>query len=708
MKTQIHFNNAKADILSGVIVALVSIPISMGYAQIAGLSPVYGLYGSLLPILCFGLLTSSPQFVVGVDAMPAVMVGNAITAMGLSLGTPDAVALVPVISLFTGLWFLAFWLPRANRAVKYISTPVMGGFISGIGVTIIMMQIPKLFGGTPGTGELPALLLHLANQLPNFHWLSALLGFGTVLIILISKRFAPKLPMPVFMMILGVIATRFLHIEKLGVKLLPSVADGLPELVLPNLKLLMENTGELVFLSLTIALVVMAQTLLASSNYAMKYAYKLDSRQELLACAAAEIASTLVGCCPVNGSVSRAGIADQFGCKSQLMSITAAITMLLVLLFGTGLLRFLPVPILTGIVIAALIGIVEHKLVKRLWRTNRREFWIFMTAFAGVLLFGTIYGVMVGVALSFFSVVVRAVVPPTAFLGRIPGHEDFYDLKRNRSARPLQNTVIYRFNGNLFFANIDTFENQLDAAIKPDTKQVIVDAAGIGNIDLTACDRLAAYEQSLRNRGIRLYLTGHVGSLNDQLRKLGAGKLIENGTVRKTIDLALRDCNMAAPYTLEGGNTAAGREGRDESESYAEFEWLYGEDADQHFDTLAHEIAELLMKNPTMTVREAEQRSSWGRIGLFDENTLLDYVELNLEEMAQEGVLEEKALDSLEEKVEDIRPQLESSMQELTAQTQSYMREHDSVLHRHMAQRHPKAYELASKHRQQLRQRRKK
>jgi hypothetical protein len=194
--------------------------------------------------------------------------------MGLSLGTPDAVALVPVISLLTGFWFLAFWLLRANRVVKYISTQVMGGFISGIGVTIIMMQIPKLFGGTPGTGELPALLLHLANQLPDFHLLSDLLGFGTVLIILISKRFAPKLPMPIFMMILGVIATRFLHIEELGVKLLPSVADGLPEFMFPDFKLLMENTGELVFLSLTIALVVMPQTLLASSNYAMKYAYK--------------------------------------------------------------------------------------------------------------------------------------------------------------------------------------------------------------------------------------------------------------------------------------------------------------------------------------------------------------------------------------------------------------------------------------------------
>ena len=153
VRTQIHFKNCKSDIISGIIVGLVSVPISMGYAQIAGLPPAYGLYGSLLPILLYGLLTSSPQFVIGVDAMPAVMVGNAITTMGMALGSPAAVAVVPVISLLTALWFLVFWLFRAGRVVKYISTPVMGGFISVIGATIILMQVPKLFGGDPGTGE---------------------------------------------------------------------------------------------------------------------------------------------------------------------------------------------------------------------------------------------------------------------------------------------------------------------------------------------------------------------------------------------------------------------------------------------------------------------------------------------------------------------------------------------------------------------------
>ena len=191
------------DLLSGVIVALVSIPISMGYAQIAGLPAVYGLYGSLLPILFFSLLTTSPQFVVGVDAMPAVMVGSLLAEFGIAAESDAAMELVPLVSILTALWFLVFFLLKAGRIVKYISTPVMGGFISGVGLTIILMQVPKLFGGTAGTGELFALLSHIAGQLPAFHPLSAVLGFGTFGIILFCKKQIPKVPMTVVMMVVG-------------------------------------------------------------------------------------------------------------------------------------------------------------------------------------------------------------------------------------------------------------------------------------------------------------------------------------------------------------------------------------------------------------------------------------------------------------------------------------------------------------------------
>ena len=697
-RPQIHLKNWKADVLSGVIVALVSIPISMGYAQIAGLPPVYGLYGSVLPILVYGLLSTSPQFVVGVDAMPAVMVGNALTGMGFVLGSEDAVALVPVISLLTALWFLVFWLFRAGRVVKYISTPVMGGFISGIGVTIILMQLPKLFGGDPGTGELPALLLHIAGQLHSFHPLSALLGFATVTVILISKKLAPRLPMPVFLLLFGVLLTAVFHVDRYGVRLLPAVSGGLPPIVLPRLGLLAGHGSTLLMTSLSIALVVMAQTLLASQSYALKYGDYLDTRQELLAYAAAELAGSLVGCCPVNGSVSRAGIADQFRCRSQLMSLTAALFMLLILHFGTGLLRYLPVPILTGIVIAALIGNVDFPLARKLRRTNPRELLIFLTAFAGVLLFGTIYGVVIGVILSFFAVVVRAVAPPRAFLGQIPGHEGFYLLNRNRSARAIQNTVLYRFSGNLFFANIDRFQSDLEGAVKPDTRQIIVDGGGIGSVDMTAAERLVLLEKSFRERGIRLYLTEHVGRLNDQLRQLGAESLIENGTVRRTVVLALRDCGLEPPYPLEDADGVRENPQRDESESYAEFEWLYGDAAEERLEQLAEELADALSRDDALTL-EAAERGHWGRFGILDEESLLDYVEIALERRAAAGRINDAQLEVLEERVEDSRPETSPAVEELPPKSQHDVRERRKWMRERMQRRYPEQYERLLKRR---------
>lgn len=453
----ISFKTAKNDIIAGIIVALVSIPISMGYAQIAGLPAAYGLYGSLIPVLIYAFTTTSPQFVFGVDATPAVLVGGTLSALGITSGSEEAMKLVPVITFVVAIWLLIFSLIKAGRIVNYISTPVMGGFISGIGITIILMQVPKLFGGSAGTGELIELGIHIWGQLQYFNVLSAVLGFGTVVIILVAKKYIPKFPMSVVLMVLGAMATAFLHIDRLGVKLLPHVDSGFPKLMVPDFTLLKTDTSDIIILGLTCALVIMAQTLLATNNYANRYGYKVDNNREVLAYSLANIASSVSGSCPLNGSVSRTGIADQFGCKSQLMSVTASITMLVVVLFATPVLEYLPVPILTGIVVAALIGIVEYKLADKLRKVNRAEFFIFLAAMFGVLLFGTIYGVIIGVILSFIAVIIRAVVPPRSFLGCIPGHEGFYNLNRNKNALQIEHTLLYRFSGNLFFANVSTF-----------------------------------------------------------------------------------------------------------------------------------------------------------------------------------------------------------------------------------------------------------
>lgn len=689
----ISFKYAKNDILAGIIVALVSIPISMGYAQIAGLPAAYGLYGSLLPVLIYAFVTSSPQFVFGVDATPAVLVGGTLSSLGIVAGSDEALKLVPVITLVVAAWLLLFSLIKAGRIVNYISTPVMGGFISGIGITIILMQVPKLFGGTAGTGELIELLMHIGRQFEYFNILSAVLGIGTVIIILVAKKYVPKFPMSVVLMVLGAMATAFLHIDKYGVKLLPHVDAGLPKFMLPDVTLIFANAKDIIILGLTCALVIMAQTLLATNNYANRYGYKVNNNREVLAYSLANVASAISGSCPLNGSVSRTGIADQFGCKSQLMSITAAVTMLVVVLFATPLLEYLPVPVLTGIVVAALIGIIEYKLANKLRKVNRAEFFIFLAAMFGVLLFGTIYGVIIGVILSFIAVIIRVVVPPRTFLGCIPGHEGFYNLKRNRNALEIEHTLIYRFSGNLFFANVSTFLEDIENAVKPDTKQIIVDASGIAGIDITAADRLVSFNKQLKNKGIKFYITEHVESVNDQLRKLGAGCLVEEGVTRRTISLALRDAGVDKPYSLVGSDEqkAVHEEFVEDNERLAEIEWAFGKDASEWLDKFAVQVTDDITHNQAAAdevLEEADKRSGWGRIGLFDEDELLERVEMHLSELAQNNGNAEE----LEERIEERRIRLEAKIAKLNPEALKHLKAHRKEVLERFKNNNPEAY----------------
>ena len=271
------------DVLSGVVIAAVSIPISMGYAQIAGLPAVYGLYGSLLPVILFALLSTSPQFIFGVDAAPAAMIGGVLGGMGIAMGSAEAERVVPVLTFYVGIWLLLFALLRAGRVLRFVSTSVMGGFISGICCTIILMQLPKLMGGTAGTGELPELVRHLAGV--QVHPLSLGLGAAALVILLAAKRLRPKFPMAIVVMGLGALATVLFDLPGRGVACLGAVEPGLPALHLPDWSAvsLTEGLGS----SLPVAVVIMAETLLAESSFAMRDGYEIRDSQELLAFAAA-------------------------------------------------------------------------------------------------------------------------------------------------------------------------------------------------------------------------------------------------------------------------------------------------------------------------------------------------------------------------------------------------------------------------------------
>ena len=680
--------NLAKDILAGFIIMAVSIPISMGYAQIAGLPAVYGLYGSVFPILLFALFSTSPQFVFGVDAAPAALIGGALAGLGIEGGSAEAMTAVPVLTLFVAVWLFAFYLMKAGKLVNYISAPVMGGFITGICTTIILMQLPKLMGGTAGTGELLELAEHIGETAKNVNVPSLLLGLVALLILLVSKKLMPKFPMAVLLMAAGALMTKFLPVESWGVQTLSAVEPGLPVWSFPAVTAI--PMKEAVTISLSVAVVIMAETLLAENSFAQKNGYRIDDNREILAFSMGNLVAALTGCCPMNGSVSRTAMGEQYQAKTQLTGIVAGLSMMVLLLCGTGFIGYLPVPILTAIVISALLGATEFELAVRLFKVSRTECFIFFGAFFGVLMLGTINGVLIGIILSFSEMIIRTAKPARCFLGIQPGHRHFRDLKEGSQIHALQGVIIYRFSSNLFFANIQVLKREIEDSIKEDTRAVILDASGIGSIDITAADQLGMLYHSLKDRGIRFYMTEHIAEVNEQLRKLGLGYLIEEGSVRRTIHIALKDMGISRPYPLEGGvdneDRSASRKRADNR--VQEFVWAFGSESEAQIEKqIALQIEQLKKTGDVDNLLHGR----WSHMEELDEDEWMEHLEEHLKEIVNiSGKDEETLAIRLEAHRKEVHDRIAREHPEMAER----FKERRHLLDEHLKERRPEVYEL--------------
>ncbi len=680
--------NIIKDILAGIIIMAVSIPISMGYAQIAGLPAVYGLYGSVFPILVFAFFSTSPQFIFGVDAAPAALVGSALISLHVESGSKEAMAVVPVLTFFVAVWLLAFYIMKAGKLVNYISAPVMGGFITGICTTIILMQLPKLMGGTAGTGELPELAVHIARTAKQINVPSLIMGIAALAILLLSKKRIPKFPMAVVLMAAGALMTRFLPVESWGVKTLDTVETGLPRWSIPDLSLVPMN--EVITISLSVAVVIMAETLLAENNFAQKNGYRIDDNQEILAFSMGNLAAALTGCCPINGSVSRTAMGEQYQGKTQLTGIVAGLSMMMLLLCGTGFIGYLPVPVLTAIVISALLGATEFELAVRLWKVSRTECLIFAGAFVGVLLLGTINGVLIGMILSFSEMIIRNAKPATCFLGIQPGHRHFRDLKEGVQIHQIEGVVIYRFSSNLFFANVSVLQKDIEDSIREGTRAVILDASGIGSIDITAADRLEILYRSLKEKGIRFYITEHIAELNEQMRKLGLGYLIEEGCARRTIHIALKDMGIKRPYPLEGGvdNEERSASRKRVDNRVQEFVWAFGSDTEAEIEKQIMRQIEQLKKNGDV---ENLFHGRWAHMEELDQDEWLEHLEEHLKEIVNISGKDERTLAArFEEHRKEVHERIAKEHPELAERFQ----ERRHLLDEHLKERRPEVYDL--------------
>ena len=680
--------NLIKDIIAGIIIMAVSIPISMGYAQIAGLPAVYGIYGSVFPILAFALFSTSPQFIFGVDAAPAALVGSALLSLNIELGSEEAIAAVPVMTFFVAVWLLAFYFMKAGKLVNYISAPVMGGFITGICTTIILMQIPKIMGGSSGTGEFFELAEHIYETLKHANIPSVIMGVIALVILLVSKKLIPKFPMAVVLMFAGTIITLNMPIRDWGINTLSAVEPGLPKWSIPDFSII--SIQQTITISLSVAVVIMAETLLAENSFAQKNNYRINDNQEILAFSVGNFMAAFTGCCPINGSVSRTAMGEQYQAKTQLTGIVAGLSMIVLLICGTGFTGYLPIPILTAIVISALLGATEFDLAARLWKLSRTEFLIFVGAFLGVLLLGTINGVLIGIILSFTEMIIRTSKPSRCFLGIQPGHRHFRDLKEGNQIHAIEGVIIYRFSSNLFFANIGVLQRDIEDSIKPDTKAVILDASGIGSIDITAADRLAMLYKSLKEKGIRFYMTEHIAKVNEQIRTLGLGYMIEEGRVRRTIHIALKDMGIARPYPLEGGieneERSASRKRADNK--VQEFVWAFGAESEEQIEKQIVLQIHQIKKTGDM---EKLFHGSWSHMDAFDEDEWLEHLEEHLKEIVNISGKDEKSIATrFEEHRKEIHERIKNEHPEMAER----FKERRHILDAHLRQRHPEVFNL--------------
>ncbi len=544
----------KYDLIGGVIVASLSIPVAMGYAQIAGLPPVYGLYASILPVLGYILFASSRQTVFGIDAASSAITGSVLAAMGIAAGSQDAINAAPVLAFFAACFLILFAVLRVGRFVNFISATVMSGIITGIGLSIIISQIPKILGIKGGDTVIDNVSA-IISGFSSISLLSLALGTASIVIILLGKKFLRKWPIALVVLILGTVVTAVFHLDQQGITIIGSIPSSLPTFSVPDFWNPDELSANLIG-GFIIAVVVFAGSILPSISFAERGGYTLDNNQEIFATGFSNLTASFFGCPPTSASVSRTAASEQYRGKSQLVSVVSALIIVLVVLFLSALLYYMPQPVLSGIVFAALCGVLDVNVLLRLIRRSGSGVVLWIVSVLAVLFVGILFGVLVGVILSFIDVLIRVVSPPQAYLGRrASGQPGYIDLE-NEQAEPIAEVSIYRFSAPLVFANVEVFVKGVHKALKDDTKVLIIDASGINSIDINAADELRKLFKHLKRSGIQFYIAGAISHLRKDMDKLGLSSFLTPSHYTRTIE-------EAVSASVATGETEAERDARE-------------------------------------------------------------------------------------------------------------------------------------------------
>jgi sulfate permease, SulP family len=511
----------RGDLVAGITLAAYLMPAGIGDASLAGLPPEAGLYACLFSGMLFWLFTSAKQTAVTVTSAISLLIGSSIGPM--AGGDPARYyAMASTVALMVAALAFLAWLFRAGAIVNFISESVLVGFKCGVALYLASSQLPKLCGLQAGHGDFWDKTSHFLHDLGNCNAPSLAMGAIAMGLLLTGKSLLPRIPVALVVVIGGLLVGANLDIEQLGVKTLGEVTQGLPEF---RVGLLNRNDiNELLPLAMACFLLGAVETAAIGRMFARKNGYRLDSNQEFLALAGANLAAGLGQGFPTSGGMSQSLVNESSGAKTPLSGFIASLLMLLVILFLSGLLRHLPQPVLAAIVLAAVTGLFNVPALKHLWHFNRGEFAVAIAALLGVLGAGLLQGVLIGAILSLLLLLRRAMKPPVTELGRVPGTSYFADRIRHPKNEPIPGVFIFRSSGGLLYFNVEYVRDrffELLARREDPVHNAIFFLGNVPSLDLAGVELLEELREELAKRGITLRLAEAHSRIREDLRRGG-------------------------------------------------------------------------------------------------------------------------------------------------------------------------------------------
>ena len=518
-------SRVRADVLAGLTLAALGVPEVLGYAKIAGMPLVTGLYTLLLPMAVFAVLGSSRHLVVAADSATAAILAAALAGLAVA-GSPAYVKLAGLAALITAGMLLAARLARLAFLANFLSRTVLVGFLTGVGIQVAAGQLPDMLGvSAAGQSTVPRLLRTL-RALPQAHWADVAIAVAVIVIVLVLRRITRQLPGPLIAVVAAIAVSKAADLAAHGVTVIGAVPRGLPDLTLPAFG--WHNSAVLTGAAASMFVVILAQSAATSRAYAAKYEEEVSEATDLVGLGAANAAAAFAHGYPVAGGLSQSTVNDKAGARTPMSLVFASAAIAVCLLFLTDLLRNLPDVVLAAIVLVAVKGLVNVAELRRTFTLSRVEFWVAMVAFASVLLLGILKGVLLAALVSMVLLIRRAAVPPVSRLGRLPGTDRFADHAHNPEAQDVPGTLIVRVEAALLYFNAGHVRDEVQRLVAEageGLRVVVWDLSTSPYVDIAGVRMLQDVARELAARGIEVRVAEAHLTVRELLRKEGDAAL---------------------------------------------------------------------------------------------------------------------------------------------------------------------------------------